>query len=80
MSQVVRAGGALGAVAAFLLAMTRGGLTAWATGTLGMGSLVLVAAILFLPSETPARRLCRLIQAWQSPVVEPERPSADDRP
>lgn len=59
--------GALGAVAAFLTAMTSGGLSVWTAGALTTGGLLLVAAVLFLPSETPARRLAQLIRAWQSP-------------
>ncbi|MEU4615241.1 hypothetical protein [Streptomyces umbrinus] len=61
-----RLGAALGALAAFVLALVHGGLTVWAAVALAAGGLALVAAVLFVPSETPARRLCRLIQAWQS--------------
>lgn len=52
-------------MAAFVVALARGGLTAWAAAALTAGVLLLVMAVLFVPSETPARRLCRLIQAWQ---------------
>jgi hypothetical protein len=72
MSGAARIGGALGAMAAFVMAVARGGLTAWAAGVLTVGGLVLVAAVVFIPSETPARRLRGLIQAWQNPAAEPE--------
>ncbi|MFJ8936451.1 hypothetical protein ACIRL0_12155 [Streptomyces sp. NPDC102365] len=65
MSGAARLGAVLGTLAAFVMAMVQGGLTAWAAGALAVGGLVLVAAVLFVPSETPARRLYRLLQAWQ---------------
>ena len=63
-SGAARLGAALGTLAAFAMAMVQGGLTAWVAGALAAGGLVLVAAVLFVPSETPARRLSRLLQAW----------------
>lgn len=71
-SGAARIGRALGAIAAFVMAAARGGLTDWAAGALTVGGLVLVAAVLFIPSETPARRLRGLIQAWRNPAAEPE--------
>jgi hypothetical protein len=63
-----RISGALGTVGAFAAAMVSGGLTAWAAGTLALGGLVLLAAVLFARSDVPARRLSGLIQAWQTAV------------
>ncbi len=65
VSTAARIGGVLGAAAAFAMAMVRGGLSAWTAGALTAGALVLVAVVLFTPSETPARRLGQLIQAWR---------------
>lgn len=74
MSTVARIGGVLGAAAAFAMGMARGGLSAWTTGALTAGVLVLVAVVLFIPSETPSRRLGQLIQAWRIPTEAPIRP------
>lgn len=73
-------GAALGGLAAFVMAMADGGLTAWAAGALAVGGLVLMAAVLFVPSETPARRLCRLIRAWQSSPAEAAGPEPGQYP
>ena len=75
-----RIGGVLGAAAAFALAMARGGLSAWATGALTASALALVAVVLFIPSETPARRLGNLIQAWRVPTGAPMRPEPGQSP
>ncbi|GAX57905.1 MULTISPECIES: hypothetical protein [Streptomyces] len=80
MGGAARLGAALGALAAFVMAMAHGGLTAWAAGALAVGGLVLVAAVLFVPSETPARRLCRLIQAWQSSTAGAAGPEPSQYP
>lgn len=45
MSAATRCGSALGAVAAFVLALARGGLTAWAAAALTAGGLILLALI-----------------------------------
>ncbi|MEJ8672945.1 hypothetical protein WKI71_44935 [Streptomyces sp. MS1.AVA.1] len=74
VSTAARIGSVLGAAAAFAIAMARGGLSAWTTGVLAAGALALVAVVLFIPSETPARRLGRLIQAWRIPTEAPIRP------
>ncbi|MGW5473554.1 hypothetical protein [Streptomyces chartreusis] len=79
-----RIGSALGAGAAFAIAMARGGLSAWTTGALTAGALALLAVVLFIPSETPARRLGQLIQAWRVPTdapigPEPVQPPGDSR-
>jgi hypothetical protein len=66
-----RIAGALGTVGAFAAAMIRGGLTAWAAGTLALGGLLLLAAVLFVRSDVPARRLRGLIQAWHTPEPTP---------
>lgn len=79
-SGAARLGAALGALAAFTMALVHGGLTAWAAGALAVGGLALVAAVLFVPSETPARRLCRLIQAWQSSPAEAAGPEPGPYP
>ncbi|MFF7749083.1 hypothetical protein ACFZCP_07465 [Streptomyces sp. NPDC007971] len=78
MSTAARAGSLLGAAAtASVMAVVGGGPPAWVTAGLCAASLVLAAAVLFGPSETPARRLGRLIQVWRSPGVvgeaEPDR-------
>ncbi|MFJ8486793.1 hypothetical protein ACIRBZ_00165 [Streptomyces sp. NPDC094038] len=71
MSTAARIGGVLGAAAAVAMGMAGGGLSAWTTGALLAGALVLVAVVLFIPSETPARRLGQLIQAWRLPAETP---------
>jgi hypothetical protein len=67
-SVVARAGGLLGAVAAFMMAMARGGSSAWAIAGFTASAFALIAVVLFIPSETPARRLGQLIQAWRNPT------------
>jgi hypothetical protein len=78
VSAAARLGGVLGPAAAFTIAMAHGGLSAWTTGVLTTGALVLVVVVLFIPNETPARRLGHLIQAWRptgnSPRPEPVQP------
>ncbi|MFF4316931.1 hypothetical protein [Streptomyces sp. NPDC001507] len=74
MSTAARIGGVLGAAAAVAMGMAGGGLSAWTTGALLAGALVLVAVVLFIPSETPARRLGQLIQAWRIPTEASIRP------
>lgn len=80
VSAAARAGGALGAIAAFVVALARGGLTAWAAAALTAGSLLLVVAVLFVPSETPARRLRGLIQAWQGSAPSNPQPATSQPP
>ncbi|MFF0737765.1 hypothetical protein ACFYVK_39900 [Streptomyces chartreusis] len=74
VNAMARIGGLLGAAAAFVIAMARGGLSAWTTAALTAGALALLAVVLFIPSETPARRLGSLIQAWRLPAQAPTRP------
>ncbi|MEV0908888.1 hypothetical protein [Streptomyces hokutonensis] len=78
-SGAARLGAALGTLAAFAMAMVRGGLTAWAGGALAAGGLLLVAAVLFVPSETPARRLGRLLQAWHGSTAGAAGPGPSHR-
>ncbi|MFB6931408.1 hypothetical protein [Streptomyces chartreusis] len=73
VNAMARIGGLLGAAAAFVIAMARGGLSAWTTAALTAGALALLAVVLFIPSETPARRLSQLIQAWRTPADAPIR-------
>ncbi|MFE5819964.1 hypothetical protein [Streptomyces sp. NPDC056479] len=73
VNAMARIGGLLGAAAAFVIAMARGGLSAWTTGALTACALALLAVVLFIPSETPARRLGNLIQAWRLPGGTPTR-------
>ena len=80
VSATARIGGVLGAAAAFAIAMARGGLSAWATGALTAGALAMVAVVLFIPSETPARRLGHLIQAWRNPAEATMRPASAQPP
>lgn len=40
-------------------------------------ALLVVAIVLFIPSETPARRLGQLIEAWRSPPGPALPPSPD---
>ncbi|MDC2954997.1 hypothetical protein PO587_11020 [Streptomyces gilvifuscus] len=72
MSLPARVGAALGAAAGFVLVVTRGGPSVWVVTGLTVGVLALVGVVLFVPSETPARRLGQLIRAWR-------HPSAPDR-
>jgi hypothetical protein len=66
MHVLVRAGSVLGAsAAACVMAFAGGGLSAWMTVAVSAGVLTLAGAVLFWPSETPARRLADLIQAWR---------------
>ncbi|MFC7266057.1 hypothetical protein [Streptomyces lutosisoli] len=48
-SGTARLGATVGALAAILMAMVHGGLTAWMAGALAVGGLVLVAVVLFVP-------------------------------
>ena len=66
-----RIGGVLGAVAAFVMAVTGGGPSSWAIAGLTASALALVVVVLFIPSETPARRLGHLIQAWRNVAAAP---------
>ncbi len=65
---LARIGSALGGMTAFAIAVDSGGLSAWTTGALTAGALLLVAIVLFIPSETPTRRLGQLIHAWRASV------------
>lgn len=71
---LARIGSALGGIAAFAIAVGSGGLSSWTTGALAAGALLLAAIVLFIPSETPTRRLGQLIHAWRAPagVITPE--------
>ncbi|MGW3036768.1 hypothetical protein ACWDCB_36900 [Streptomyces sp. NPDC001178] len=80
VTTAARIGSVLGAAAAFAIATARGGLSAWTAGTLTAGMLVLVAVVLFIPSETPARRLGQLIQVWRAPAEAPVRPEPVQHP
>ncbi|MBB5926447.1 hypothetical protein FHS34_001903 [Streptomyces echinatus] len=84
MSTAARIGSALSAAAAWTIAMISGGLSEWTTATFAVGALLLVAVVLFSPSETPARRLSQLIQAWRAPVEaaghNPAQPPASEPP
>ncbi len=80
LSAAARIAGALGTAAAIAITMTGGGLSAWTAGTLTAGALALVAVVLFIPSETPARRLGQLIRAWRIPAEAPIRPEAAQPP
>jgi hypothetical protein len=59
---------ALGIVGAFLAAVTRWELAAWAAGAMVLGGLALLSAVLFARSHNPANRLRGLIRAWRDPV------------
>ncbi|CAM5321459.1 hypothetical protein SCHAM137S_01993 [Streptomyces chartreusis] len=74
VNAMARIGGLLGVAAAFVIAMARGGLSAWTTATLTAGALALLVVVLFIPSGTPACRLGSLIQAWRLPAQAPTRP------
>lgn len=80
VSTAARIGSVLGAATAFAIAVAHGGLSAWTTGALTAGALALVAVVLFIPSETPARRLGQLIQAWRIPTEAPIRPAPEQPP
>lgn len=80
VSTAARIGGVLGAAAAVAMSMARGGLSGWTAGALTAGALVLVAVVLFIPSETPARRLGQLIRAWRIPTEAPIRPEPAQPP
>ena len=77
VSVLARAGSVLGAAAAACaMAFVGGGLSAWMTVALCAGLLALAGAVLFWPSDTPARRLAHLIQAWRGAgPPQPEQPS-----
>jgi len=84
VSLAARVGGLLGAAAAFVLAVARGGPSVWVVAGLTAGALAVLMVVLFIPSETPARRLRQLIQAWKGLVPadasqEPCRVSAPPR-
>ncbi|BBC29074.1 hypothetical protein SGFS_003650 [Streptomyces graminofaciens] len=49
------------------MAMAHGDLTAWVTVLPAGAALRVVAIVLFVISETPARRLGQLIEAWRGP-------------
>ena len=66
-----RIGGALGAVAAFVVAVAGGGPSSWVIAGLTASGLALVVVVLFVPSETPARRLGQLIQACRTATAAP---------
>ena len=66
-----RIGGVLGAVAAFVMAVAGGGPSSWAIAGLTASALALIVVVLFIPSETPARRLGHLIQAWRNATAAP---------
>jgi hypothetical protein len=68
VSVAARIGGLLGAAAAFVMAMARGGLSVWAIAGFTACTFGLVVIVLFIPTETPARRLGQLIQAWRNPA------------
>jgi HD domain-containing protein len=63
--------GLLGIGGAFLAAVTRWELAAWAAGAIVLGGLALLAGVLFARSEDPASRLRGLIRAWRDPVSTP---------
>jgi hypothetical protein len=66
MSWAARIGGLLGAAAAFTAAIVNAGPPGWVVAGLTAGAFIVLVHI--LPSETPARRLGQLIQAWRNPV------------
>lgn len=68
VSGATRTGGLVATAAAFVMAAARGGPSAWVIAGLSAGALTLLATILFIPSETPARRLRQLIQALRNPT------------
>lgn len=68
MSRTARIGGLLGAAVTFGTAIVGVGVPSWVVAGPTAGALVLLVLVLFLPSETPARRLGQLIQAWRNPV------------
>lgn len=74
-SWAARIGGLLGAAAAFGTALVDAGPPAWMATGLTASMLVLLVLVLFLPSETPARRLVQLIQAWRNPASPRPGPS-----
>ncbi|MFI6567068.1 hypothetical protein [Streptomyces sp. NPDC050534] len=68
MSWAGHIGGLLGAAAACATAIVGTGSPGWVVAGLTASALVVLALVLFLPSETPARRLGQLIQAWRNPA------------
>jgi hypothetical protein len=68
MSVTARISGLLGTPAAFVLAAARGEPSLWAAAGLTASALALLMVVLFIPSETPTRRLRQLIQAWTGPT------------
>lgn len=73
-SWATRIGGLLGAAVAFGMAIVGAGPPGWVAAGLTAGALILLVIVLFLPSETPARRLGQLIQAWRNPAEVTARP------
>ncbi|MFM9589186.1 hypothetical protein ACKI1J_12315 [Streptomyces scabiei] len=71
MGWATRMGGLLGAAVAFGMAIVGAAPQAWIVAGLTASAFVLLVLVLFLPNETPARRLGRLIQAWRHPA-EPD--------
>src|SRR5918998_1784699 len=65
---VDRIAGVLGIGGMFLAAVTHWQLAAWTAGVMVLGGLVLLAAVLFAPSDDPAHRLRGLIRAWRDHV------------
>ncbi|MCZ4126175.1 hypothetical protein [Streptomyces sp. H39-S7] len=63
--------GALGTSGAVVLAAVHQGLTVWAAALLAGEVLILLTAVLFARSDTPARRLSALIHAWHAPAPAP---------
>ncbi|MDQ4021546.1 MAG: hypothetical protein M3257_07960 [Actinomycetota bacterium] len=58
----------LGVGGMFQAAVTHWQLAAWTAGVMVLGGLVLLAAVLFAPSDDPVSRLRGLIRAWRDPV------------
>ncbi|MEV6020709.1 MULTISPECIES: hypothetical protein [unclassified Streptomyces] len=75
VSRTARIGGLLGAVVTCGTAVVGAGVPGWTVAGLTGGALVLLVLVLFLPSETPARRLGHLIQAWRNPLGATAGPS-----
>lgn len=61
----------------FQAAVTHWQLAAWTAGVMVLGGLVLLAAVLFAPSDDPVSRLRGLIRAWRDPVSTPAPAAAD---
>ncbi|MFJ8010105.1 hypothetical protein [Streptomyces fagopyri] len=65
---MARVGGLLGAAAAFVTAAVGAGPPVWVVAGFTGSVLALLLIVLLVPSETPARRLGHLIQAWRNPA------------